>query len=257
MESLHERWWARPGKCSERLFSRPEVIIHFLLKLQRASHKRSYPALDLFNDFMMDLVTMTSDVTVSVDPTQVPKDVKIKKGEAIEIFIHQQSPKPSGDHCIADCTEFKKNGLGLTLEDYASKRTLLNLPDSSSNMAVWFQTVQYSRFQLPAFLSASSHISFFRHTLIHTFPSRCMGTSTAYQAVCVSIWWFFVNHHIDTHPSWCRREGPNESLSLKKTGDVTRIETDSQRIAVTISGTSEDRPFPLKAKTVGPLKLPS
>ncbi|XP_062713565.1 uncharacterized protein LOC134290436 [Aedes albopictus] len=52
-------------------------------------------------------------------------------------------------------------------------------------------------------------------------------------------------------------KGPNEPLSLGWTGDVTRIENDSQRIEITISGTNEDRRFPLKAKTVGPLKLPS
>lgn len=52
-------------------------------------------------------------------------------------------------------------------------------------------------------------------------------------------------------------EGPNEPLALGWTGDVTRIEKESQRIEVTIAGGNNGKCFLLKAKTVGPLKLPS
>ncbi|XP_055622870.1 uncharacterized protein LOC129766370 [Toxorhynchites rutilus septentrionalis] len=52
-------------------------------------------------------------------------------------------------------------------------------------------------------------------------------------------------------------EGPREPLYLCWTGDMTRMEKESQRLEITITGRNEKKQFPLKARTVGHLKLPS
>ncbi|XP_065073508.1 uncharacterized protein LOC135697661 [Ochlerotatus camptorhynchus] len=52
-------------------------------------------------------------------------------------------------------------------------------------------------------------------------------------------------------------KGPSEPLCLCWTGSVKRIENGSQRIQITISGRSEEKSFPLRARTVEQLKLPS
>ncbi|XP_055623726.1 uncharacterized protein LOC129767128 [Toxorhynchites rutilus septentrionalis] len=52
-------------------------------------------------------------------------------------------------------------------------------------------------------------------------------------------------------------KGPSEPMCLCWTGDVKRIEKGSQRVEITISGLSEKTSFPLRARTVEQLKLPS
>lgn len=51
--------------------------------------------------------------------------------------------------------------------------------------------------------------------------------------------------------------GLAEPLYLGWTGDISRTEKDSQHIRVAISGFNKAKEFPLKARTVGQLKLPS
>ncbi|XP_055542959.1 uncharacterized protein LOC129728541 [Wyeomyia smithii] len=52
-------------------------------------------------------------------------------------------------------------------------------------------------------------------------------------------------------------EGPKEPLCLCWTGDVVRMEKESQRVEFAIAGKNDRKHFPLKARTVGQLKLPS
>lgn len=51
--------------------------------------------------------------------------------------------------------------------------------------------------------------------------------------------------------------GPGEPLHLGWTGDITRTEKESQHIQIVISGLNMENEFPLKARTVSSLKLPS
>ncbi|XP_062701620.1 uncharacterized protein LOC109433489 [Aedes albopictus] len=281
------------------------------LKLQWASHKRSYQNVDLatFNDFMTDLVAMASDVTLQMEPVQTnsgrwekPKKEKFSKEK---LFVHQQSAAASGlksitsnrqressdlaakpctfcsktDHRIAECLEFKKLNLDERWKVMRQKGLcrICLIPHRTwpcrskqecgiEECRMRHHPLLHSKKPEPtASHPPSPAVRNIAHQHHHTATSyallRYIPVTLHGNGKSVELFAFLDDGSSSTMleagvANILGIEGPNEPLSLGWTGDVTRIEKESQRIEVSITGASGKKFWPLKAKTVGPLKLP-
>ncbi|XP_062704316.1 uncharacterized protein LOC134286681 [Aedes albopictus] len=276
------------------------------LKLQWASFKRHYHTVNLatFNDFMKDLVTMASDVTlltgIGQQPAEKQEKPKRERASKEKLFVHQSSSNTSGssgtessnptvkpcvhcsktDHRVAECPDFKRLSVDERWKVLRQKglcricliphrswpcrsKQECGVGDCRMRHHALLHLAKVQTGTVPTSTPTERNIVHQNH---HSVTScalmRYLPVTLHYNGNSVEVFAFLDDGSSSTMmeaevAKQLGAAGPAEPLCLGWTGDITRIEKDSQHVNVAISGHNIANMFPLKARTVGQLKLPN